>query len=108
MKFETRELFRKYTDDVTFERIKEMDTIVEMLEECNKNYADQLAITDASGSYTFAQLYNDSTEIKNERYWNKKTIKPIYTAYEVKSIPNIKVESLNKVVSNVFPLSVIV
>ena len=64
MKFETRELFRKYTDDVTFERIKEMDTIVEMLEECNKNYADQLAITDASGSYTFAQLYNDVAQFR--------------------------------------------
>lgn len=59
MQFETRELFRKYTDDETFSKIKEMDTLVEMLESCNQNYADRYAITDASGSYTYAQLYDD-------------------------------------------------
>ena len=64
MKFETRELFRKYTDDETFAKIKEMDTLVDMLEECKKNYADQFAITDASGSYTYAQLYEDVAEFR--------------------------------------------
>ena len=64
MIFETRELFRKYTDDVTFEKIKEMDTLAEMLEECNKNYANEFAITDASGSYTFAQLYDDVAQFR--------------------------------------------
>lgn len=59
MKFETLELFRKYTDDATFEKIKEMDTLTEMLSYCGKSYADEPAITDASGTYTYAQLYND-------------------------------------------------
>ncbi len=64
MIFETRELFSKYTDEATFAKIKEMDTLVEMLEECNKNYADQFAITDASGSYTYGQLYEDVAEFR--------------------------------------------
>ena len=64
MILETRELFRKYTNDETFEKIKEMDTLVEMLEECNKNYANEFAITDASGSYTFAQLYDDVAQFR--------------------------------------------
>ena len=52
MIFETRELFKRYTTEETFAKIKEMDTLVEMLEECNKNYAEMPAITDASGTYT--------------------------------------------------------
>lgn len=64
MKFETRELFRKYTSDETFANIKEMDTLVEMLETCKNNYAEQFAITDASGSYTYAQLYEDVAQFR--------------------------------------------
>ena len=59
MKFETRELFRKYTDDETFENIKEYDTLTQMLEACNERYAEKPAITDASGTYTYARLYAD-------------------------------------------------
>ncbi len=64
MIFETRDLFKKYTDEATFAKIKEMDTLVEMLEECNHSFADQFAITDASGSYTYAQLYNDVAQFR--------------------------------------------
>ena len=39
MKFETRNLFEKYTDKETFENIKEYETLVEMLETCKNNYA---------------------------------------------------------------------
>ena len=59
MKFETRELFRKYTDEETFENIKEYDTLTQMLEACNERYAEKPAITDASGTYTYARLYAD-------------------------------------------------
>ena len=59
MKFETRELFRKYTDEETFAKIKEYDTLTEMLEACYTEYGERFAITDASGSYTYAQLYED-------------------------------------------------
>ncbi len=59
MKFETRELFKKYTDEETFAKIKEMDTLAEMLENINANYKDLCAITDASGCYTYGQLYED-------------------------------------------------
>ena len=62
--YETRELFKRYTDEETFAKIKEMDTLVEMLEACNKNYADMPAITDASGSYTYAQLYEDAAKFR--------------------------------------------
>ncbi len=63
MKFETRELFRKYTDEVTFEKIKEMDTLVELMEQCS-NYADIPAITDATGSYTYKQLCDDVAQFR--------------------------------------------
>lgn len=59
MKFETREQFRKYTNNETFDKIVEFNTLVEMLDSCYQNYADLYAITDASGSYTYAQLYED-------------------------------------------------
>ena len=59
MKFETRELFAKYTDKETFEKIKEYDTLVEMLETAVSEYGDEYAITDASGAYTYRQLGDD-------------------------------------------------
>ncbi len=64
MIFETRELFKRYTSEETFAKIKEMDTLVEMLEECNKNYAEMPAITDASGTYTYGQLYTDVAKFR--------------------------------------------
>lgn len=59
MKFETRHLFEKYTDKETFESIKEYDTLVEMMENSVSRYSDEPAITDAGGSYTYAQLDKD-------------------------------------------------
>lgn len=59
MKFETRHLFEKYTDAETFEKIKEYETITEMLENATCQYGDDFAITDASGSYTYRQLDRD-------------------------------------------------
>lgn len=59
MKFETRHLFAKYTDAETFEKIKEYETVVELLETCVNQYGDIPAITDATGTYTYNQLGND-------------------------------------------------
>lgn len=59
MKFETRHLFEKYTDAETFKKIKEYETITEMLENAACQYGDDFAITDASGSYTYRQLDRD-------------------------------------------------
>lgn len=59
MLFETKEIFAKYTDAETFARIREFDTICEMLEYCRSEYAERSAITDASGEYTYARLCED-------------------------------------------------
>ena len=59
MKFETRHLFEKYTDKETFANIKEFETLVEMLDNSVSKYGDNAAITDATGSYTYAQLSKD-------------------------------------------------
>ena len=59
MKFETRELFAKYTDAETFEKIKEYETLTELLEQSATCYAEEFAITDASGAYTYRQLSDD-------------------------------------------------
>ncbi|MBQ9414244.1 MAG: acyl--CoA ligase [Clostridia bacterium] len=59
MIFETRELFRKYTDDATFARIKEYDTVGEMWALCAAEYADTPAIEDDGRVFTYAQLEDD-------------------------------------------------
>ena len=59
MKLETRHLFEKYTDKETFDNIKEYETLVEMLDNSTEKYADEFAITDASGAYTYRQLERD-------------------------------------------------
>lgn len=59
MKFETRHLFEKYTDPETFEKIREYETLVELLDNSVCLYGEDLAVTDASGSYTYRQLGED-------------------------------------------------
>ena len=48
----SREVFRKYTDDQTFDRIIEFGTVSEMWSRCSKEFADAVAITDAQNEYT--------------------------------------------------------
>lgn len=60
----TREFFRKYTTDDTFDRIKEYDSISEMWEHCVKQYADTVAIEDDGNKYTYAMLEADAARFR--------------------------------------------
>ncbi len=60
MVFNTRELFRKYTDPEQFERIVEMDSVSEMWERCLAEFGDRTAIVDNGEEYTFARLEEDA------------------------------------------------
>ena len=64
IKTDTRELFRKYTDAETFERIKDYDTVSEMWLDCVKNYADNTALVDNGKSFSFAQLEKDAADFR--------------------------------------------
>ena len=59
MQTQTRELFRKYTDPDTFERIVEFGTVSEMWEHSLATWPDAPAIVDNGNTYTFAQLEQD-------------------------------------------------
>ena len=59
----SREVFRKYTDDQTFDRIIEFGTVSEMWSRCSKEFADAIAITDAQNEYTYAQLDEEKQTI---------------------------------------------
>ena len=48
---QTREIFRKYTDDATFEKIVETDTLNEMLERSVSEFARDIAICDNGNEY---------------------------------------------------------
>lgn len=56
---DSREFFRKYANPEEFDRIVEMDTVVEMWERCRKDYPDRIAIEDNGQQYTYAQLDKD-------------------------------------------------
>ena len=56
---QTREIFRKYTDDATFEKIVETDTLNEMLERSVSEFARDIAICDNGTEYTYEQLGSD-------------------------------------------------
>ena len=60
----SREVFRKYTDDQTFDRIIEFGTVSEMWSRCSKEFADAVAITDAQNEYTYAQLDEDTARFR--------------------------------------------
>lgn len=60
----SREVFRKYTDDQTFDRIIEFGTVSEMWSRCSKEFADAIAITDAQNEYTYAQLDEDTARFR--------------------------------------------
>lgn len=64
MIFETRELFRKYTDADTFERIREFGTVSEMWRNCLAEYADAVAVEDDGNKYTFAAIEADIARLR--------------------------------------------
>lgn len=51
-----RQVFAKYTDPQYFLKIVDMDTVVEMLTRCEKEYFDLPAISDSTGDYTYGEL----------------------------------------------------
>lgn len=53
-------LFKKYTDEETFNKIVNYKTINEMWEHCAREYAEEIAIEDAGQKYTYSKLDFDS------------------------------------------------
>ena len=57
---ETKDLFRKYTDEATFARIVDMDTVSEMWQRCLREFGGSVAIADDGKEYTYRQLEEDA------------------------------------------------
>ncbi len=56
---DTLDLYRKYTGEESFARIKRYDTLAQMWEDRSAQYADLIAVEDDGKRYTFAQLAED-------------------------------------------------
>ncbi|MBR4907077.1 MAG: acyl--CoA ligase [Clostridia bacterium] len=59
MQTPSKEIFRKYTDEKTFERIREFTTVSAMWEHCVNEYPDAPAIVDEGKARSFAELEAD-------------------------------------------------
>ncbi|MBR2582013.1 MAG: acyl--CoA ligase [Oscillospiraceae bacterium] len=59
-----REIWRKYTDDESFSRIREMDSVAEMWRRCLDEYAARTAIVDNGSSCSYAQLEEDCARFR--------------------------------------------
>jgi len=60
MQTPSKEIFRKYTDDATFARIKEFTTVSAMWEHCVSEFADAPAIVDEGKAHSFTELEADA------------------------------------------------
>ena len=60
MQTPSKEIFRKYTDDATFARIKEFTTVSAMWEHCVSEFTDAPAIVDEGKAHSFAELEADA------------------------------------------------
>ena len=60
MQTPSKEIFRKYTDDATFARIKEFTTVSAMWEHCVSEFAEAPAIVDEGKAHSFAELEADA------------------------------------------------
>ena len=56
---DVREIFSRYTDKETFERIVEMDSVSEMWLKVSKEFKDNVAIIDNGNQFTFGKLEED-------------------------------------------------
>ncbi len=54
-----KEIFRKYTDDATFDRIVDYKTIAAMWEHCANEYSDKIAIIDDGREFSYASINAD-------------------------------------------------
>lgn len=61
----TNEIFRKYTDEDTFSKIKDYDSISSMWEHCLAEYGDNVAVVDG-GAVTYAQLEGQIAVLRGE------------------------------------------
>ena len=64
MEVNTLEIYRRYTGEETFKRIKHYDTLSQMWEERSKEYAELTAVMDNGSSYTYAQLADDVAKFR--------------------------------------------
>ncbi|MBP5231137.1 MAG: acyl--CoA ligase, partial [Clostridia bacterium] len=62
--FETRERFRKYTTDETFDRIVEYPSLSARWKTCADAYADREAVVDDGHARTFAELERDAASYR--------------------------------------------
>ncbi len=63
MKTQSAEIWKKYTDPETFSRIRDMDSVSQMWENCVKEYADRTAITDPE-PYSYSRLEEDAASLR--------------------------------------------
>ena len=61
---ETRALFRPYTDEQTFAKIVELDTVAQMWQRCLREFPDAVAIEDNGQRYTYLQLEADASGLR--------------------------------------------
>ena len=59
MQSPTKDIFRKYTDQETFDRIVDMDSVSEMWQNSVENYPGVVAIEDDGKKYTYADIEAD-------------------------------------------------
>ena len=59
MQNDMRKLFEKYTDPDQFGRIREMDSVSQMWDNCVKEYADTVAVEDDGRKFTYAEIDAD-------------------------------------------------
>lgn len=60
----SNELFRKYTDEETFMRIVEMDSVSMMWRRCLAEFADATAIEDAGVKYSYSEIEDLSAKLR--------------------------------------------
>lgn len=60
----SREIFAKYTDSATFDKIKEYDTVSEMWESCVAAYGADIAVEDDGKRYSFSALEADAAALR--------------------------------------------
>ena len=64
MKTPAAEIWKKYTDAETFSRIKDMDSVSQMWDMCQKEYAGLTAITDMGNTYTYSRIEDDAARLR--------------------------------------------
>lgn len=64
MKTNSKEIFRQFTTDETFDKIIDFDTVNEMWEKVIPEYKDLVALADEDGQHTYADLIRDVAEYR--------------------------------------------